>query len=75
MQTTLVHPELHIRFALRLSVDHKLDFSTIVSDVILFDKIFQTNDVGDGLLADPNLSMVSRNPSFVGHLHLTTVAF
>jgi hypothetical protein len=55
MQTTLMHPEFHIRFALRLSEDHKLEFSAIVIDVLLFDKIFQTNDVNDGLLADPNL--------------------
>jgi hypothetical protein len=50
-QTTFVHPELHVWLACQLSVNHKLQIVTVVSDSVLLDHIAQCNDVGDSLLA------------------------
>ena len=69
-----MHFELHIRFFLRFSVDYEHLVLTIISDLILMYDISQSNNVGDGSLAKPNLFVVTLNFCLVGHSHGTTLA-
>ena len=70
----LVHSEFHICFALRLLVDNEHLVFTIIGDLILMYDIFQSNDVGDGSLAEPNVFVIARHFCLVGHYHGTTIA-
>ena len=55
MQPALVHSEFHIWFALRFLVDYEHLVFTIIGDPILLYDVAQSNDVGDGSLAEPNI--------------------
>ena len=74
IQPALVHYELHIWFALRFSVDYKHLFFTIICDPIFLYDVSQSNDVGDGSLAEPNVFVIARYFCLVGHYHGTTIA-
>ena len=52
MQPALVHSEFYFCFALRFSVDHEHLVFTIIGDPILLYEVAQSNDVGDGYLAE-----------------------
>ena len=53
MQPALVHSELHIWFDLRFSVDYEHIFLTIIGYPIFMYDVAQSNNVGDGYLAEP----------------------
>ena len=55
MQPALVHSEFHIWFAIYFSVDYENLVFTIIGEPILLYDVAQSNDVGDGSLAEPNL--------------------
>ena len=74
MQPALVHSELHIWFALRFSVDYEHLVFTIIGDPIFLYDVAQSNDVGDGSLAEPNIFVIARHFCPVGHYHGTTIA-
>ena len=61
MQPALVHSEFHIWFALRFSVDFEHLVFTIISDPIFLYDVAQSNDVGDGSLAEPNIFVIARH--------------
>jgi hypothetical protein len=71
---TLVHTIFHIRIALRLPVYNKHLIVTIIRDVILLNQISQSDDVGDGSCAEPNILVVARHSGFPSHYHSTTIA-
>ena len=75
MQTTFVHPELHVRFACRLSVNHELQIVTLVRDSVLLDHIAQCkNNVGDSFLTIPYFLVIAFHSCFPLYDHVTTVA-
>ena len=49
-------------------------FLTIRGDPISLYDISQSNDVGDGSLAEPNVFVIARHFPLVGHFHGTTIA-
>ena len=53
MQTDPVHFELHIWFSLCFSVDYEHIFLAIIFEPIFLYDVDQSNDVGDGYLAEP----------------------
>ena len=73
MQPTLVHSGFHIWFALRFSVDYEHLVFTIIGDPIFLYDVAQSNDVGDGSLAEPNIFVIARHFFLVGHYHSTTI--
>ena len=73
MHPALVHSEFHIWFSLRFSVDYEhLVFDIIGEPILLYD-VAQSNDVGDGSLAEPNAFVIARHFCLVGHYHGTTI--
>ena len=48
---------------------------TIIGDPIFLYNVSQSNDVGDGSLAEPNVFVMARHLCLVGHYHGTTIAF
>ena len=73
MQPALVHYEFHIWFSLRFSVDNEHLVLTIICDPILLYDIDQSNNVGDGSLAESNVFVIARHFCLVGHYHGITV--
>ena len=74
MQPPLVHSEFHIWFDLRFSVDYEHLVFTIIGDPIFLYNVSQSNDVGDGSLAEPNIFVIAQHFCLVGHYHGTTIA-
>ena len=63
MQPALLYYELHIWFALRFSVYYEHLVFTIIGDLILLYDVAQSNGVGDGYLAEPNIFVTAcQNP-------------
>jgi hypothetical protein len=48
---------------------------TIICDAILLKQISQSDDVGDGSCAEPNILVLARHSGFPSHYHSTTIAF
>jgi hypothetical protein len=70
-----VHPELHVRLACRLLVNHELQIVTVVSDSVLLEHVAQCNDVSDSLLAIlPYVLVIAFHSCFSFYDHVTTVA-
>ena len=59
MHPALVHSELHIWFDLHFLVNYELLVLTIIGDPILLYDIAQSNIVGDGSLAEPNVFVIA----------------
>ena len=74
MYPALMYYELHIRFFLQLLMYYKHLVLNIISDPILLYDIAQSNNIGDGSLAKPNIFVVTRHFCLVGHYHCSTVA-
>ena len=74
MQPAFVHSEFHIWFFLRFLVEYEHLVFTIIGDPILLYDVAQSNDVGDGSLAEQNVFVVARHFCLVGHYHGTTIA-
>ena len=68
-----MHYELYIWFYLRFLVDYEHIVLTIIGHPILLYEVSQSNDVGDGSLAEPIFFMISRHFFLVGHYHGTTI--
>ena len=73
IQLALVHSELHIWFFLHFLVDYEHIVLTIIVELIFLYDIAQSNNVGYGSLAEPNIIFVACHFCIVGHYHSTTV--
>ena len=69
-----MHSELHIWFALRFLGDYEHLVLTIIGDPILMYEVAQSNDVGDGSLAKPNVFVISRHFCRVGRYYGIIIA-
>ena len=54
-----MHSELQIWLALHFSVNYELLVLTIIGDPILLYDIAQSNIVGDGSIAEPNVFVIA----------------
>ena len=74
VETTLVHPELHVGLVLCLAVNYEHKVVAVAGDPMLLDDIAECNCVGDGSFAEPNTLVVTRHRRLVGHQHGAPVA-
>ena len=69
-----MHLELHVGFVDMLSVHNERFVITVIGYLILLDQVLECDDIGDGIFAEPNVFVVSRDRCFVGDPHSTTIA-
>ncbi len=74
METTLVHFKLHVWFGLLFPIYNKHLVVAVIRYLILFDQLFQCNDIGYSLLAEPDMAVVSFHLGLVVYLHGATIA-
>ena len=67
MQPTFWQSELHIWFSLHFLVDYEHIVLTIIGDPIFLYDVAQSNDVGDGSLAESNVFVIARHFCLEGH--------
>ena len=65
---------VHSNAACRFLVDYEHLALTIIGDLILLYDISQSNNLGDGSLAEPICFVIARHFCLLGHYHDTTVA-
>ena len=74
MNPTLLHSEIHICFGLLFLVYYEHIVFTIIGEPIFLYGVAQSNDVGDGSLAEKHIFVIARHFCLVGHYHGTPIA-
>jgi hypothetical protein len=74
METTFVHFQLHIWFVLLFTMNNKHLVIAVVCYSLLFDQVFQSNDIGYGVFPVPDIFVVSFHSGLLVYLHGTAVA-
>ena len=69
-----MHSKLHVGLAMLFSVHDKHEVIAVICDAVLFDKVAQCNDIGDGMFTVLNCVVVPWHPGLVGHQHGATIA-